>query len=93
MYDVFFEERALIPSGRFHEVSYEDLEKDRLGKLEELYGKLGLQGFEKARPLLESYITSLASYRKNEHPEIAPQLRQRIAGSWRRSFEEWGYPV
>ena len=31
VYEVFFEERRLIPKGRFHEVRFEELEKDPLG--------------------------------------------------------------
>lgn len=93
MYDVFFEERGLIPAGRFHEMGFEDLEKDCLGMLRELYDRLALPGFEEARPLFERYIQSQAGYRKNEHPDVSPDHRRRIAESWRRSFTEWGYEL
>ena len=33
MYDTFFEERGLIPEGQFHEVGYEELEKDPVDQL------------------------------------------------------------
>jgi hypothetical protein len=93
MYDVFFEERGLVPPGRFHELRFEDLEKDPLGQLRALYEQLGLPDFEAVRPALEEYARAESGYRKNEYPEMPAGLRRRIAEEWRRNFEEWGYPV
>jgi hypothetical protein len=93
MYDVFFEERGLIPPGHFHELAFEDLEKDPVGQLRALYERLDLPDFEAVRPALEDYVRSEAGYRKNEHPDLPAPLRSRIAQEWRRNFEEWGYPV
>ena len=91
LYDAFFEERGLIPSGRYHEVSFEELECNPLGQMQLLYEKLTLPGFAGVRPLLQQYVASLAGYRKNTLPDLSPHLRKRIAKEWRRSFEEWGY--
>lgn len=91
MYDVFFEERPLIPAGQFHEICFEELEKDRMGQIRQLYQALNLPGFETMRPLLQRYVESLAGYQKNEYAELPPALRSQIARAWRRSFEEWGY--
>jgi hypothetical protein len=93
MYDAFFEERGLVPPGRFHELAFEDLEKDPLGQLRTLYERLGLPDFEAARPALEDYVRAQAGYRKNEYPALSGPLRRRVAQEWRRNFEEWGYPV
>ena len=93
MYDVFFEERGLVPPGRFHELKFEDLEKDTLGQLRTLYERLGLPDFEAVRPALEDYVRAQAGYRKNEYPALPGPLRRRVAEEWRRNFEEWGYPV
>jgi hypothetical protein len=38
-------------------------------------------------------VESLSGYQKNTLPELPPGLRERIAGEWRRCFEEWGYAV
>src|SRR5207302_6539077 len=91
LYDAFFEERSLIPSGRYHDVRFEELEKDPLGQMELLYQKLSLPGFALLRPALQQYVASLAGYRKNTLPDLSLHLRQRIAKEWRQSFEEWGY--
>lgn len=93
VYEVFFEERGLIPKGHFHEVRFEDLEKDPLGQVRNIYETLDLPDFNPVEPALRRYLNSLAGYRKNVFPELPPKLKQRIAQEWRRSFEEWGYPV
>ncbi len=91
MYEAFFEERSLIPSGRFHELSFEELEKDPVGQVRRIYAELGLPGFDAMRPSLESYVDSHADYRKNTYPALSPSLRYEVARAWRRNFEEWGY--
>ena len=91
MYDAYFEQRGLIPDGRLFEVGYEDLERKPVDVVGSIYNSLGLAGFEDLRPRLEGYLGSIAGYRKNHHDELPEALRRRIAGEWRRSFEEWGY--
>ena len=91
MYDVFFEERKLIPPGRYHEVAFEDLERDPLGAVRATYEALGLPDFGSVEADLVRYVASLSGYRKNAFPDLAPDLRGRIFREWRASFEEWGY--
>jgi hypothetical protein len=93
LYDAFFEERGLIPSGHFHEVSFERLECNPVEEMQKLYENLSLPGFNSFRPKLQRYVESVADYRKNEFGELADSLRRKIARSWQRSFEEWHYPV
>jgi hypothetical protein len=93
LYDAYFEERPLIPESQFHEVAFEDLERDPIGQIGRTYEALGLDGFEAVRPRLDDYVGSLVDYRKNEYPELPAALRSRIRQEWRRSFEEWGYPL
>jgi hypothetical protein len=93
MYDAFFEERHLIPAGRYHEVRFEELERAPIGEMQKLYEGLGFSGFEKARPGLQRYVDSLSGYRKNNFGELDPALRAKVAAAWRRSFDEWRYPI
>ena len=93
LYDAFFTERKLIPDGRFHEVRFEELERDLVGQMRRLYEKLGLPDFEALQPKLQRYADSLAGYRKNEFPKLSDDLRNRIAHRWRRCFDAWGYPT
>jgi hypothetical protein len=91
VFDAFFDQRGLIPPGRFHELGYEDLDRDPLGEMERLYERLGLPDFGVLAPNLRGYLDSLAGYRKNTFAELAPETRQRIVEECRRCFEEWGY--
>jgi hypothetical protein len=93
MYDAFFEERGLIPAGRYCEVGFEELEADPVGVLGRIYEELSLPDFAVARPALEDHVKSLSGYKKNRHAELPPELRGEIAGAWRRCFDEWKYPV
>jgi omega-hydroxy-beta-dihydromenaquinone-9 sulfotransferase len=91
VYDVFFEERQLIPAGQFHEVGFEELERDPIGQLRCLYEALGLPDFGQSESAVRHYLDSVAGYRKNTFPELRAESQERIAQEWRRCFEEWGY--
>jgi hypothetical protein len=91
MYDAFFAEKDLIPSGNFHEVALEDIEREPIGQMRTLYEKLQLPDFENVEAALQQYIGSLRNYKKNEYPELPPDLRREISKAWQRCFNEWGY--
>jgi hypothetical protein len=91
MYDVFFEERGLVPAGQFCEVGYEELERDPIVEVRRIYEALGLPDFSEVEGALRGYVESIAGYRKNRHPELSGELRGRISREWRKSIEEWGY--
>jgi hypothetical protein len=92
MYDAFFEERGLIPSGHYHEVAFERLEEDPIGEVQRLYEALGLPDFGHVEPALRGYVESIVGYTKNASPPLSADLRRRIHAEWRPCFEEWGYP-
>lgn len=93
MYDAFFEERGRIPAGQFHEVAFEELEKDPVGQVRRAYEALSLPAFEEAEPALRRYVESIAGYKKNAFSPLPADLLARIASSWRQCFEEWDYPA
>lgn len=93
MYEVFFEERNLVPAGQFHEVAYEALERDPLGELEQAYQALSLPDFAEVKPMLESYVASLKGYEKNRFTTLSTELQIRIADQCRVCFETWNYPL
>lgn len=93
LHDAFFAQRALIPKGQFHEMSYADLERDPVGQLRQTYDTLGLGGFERLVPKLEREVAALAGYRKNVFPPLDPALQRKVVRAWRRSFEKWDYPM
>jgi omega-hydroxy-beta-dihydromenaquinone-9 sulfotransferase len=92
-YDVFFEERSLIPEGRFHEVSFAALEADPVSEVRGIYERLGLPEFGYVEPALRRYVQSLEGYKKNTFRALTTEERARISQEWRRLFDEWGYPI
>jgi hypothetical protein len=93
MYGAFFEEKSLIPAGRFAEVAFEDLEMDPVGQVRRAYEKLGLPDFEAARAAIGACAGSRAGHRKNRHAELPAEVRAEVGRKWRRTFEEWNYPL
>lgn len=91
MYESFFEERLLIPSGNYCEIAYEQLEVDPIGQMQSIYQKLNLPSFERVEPTLRKYLDSVATYKKNEFQPLPDPLRQKLAERCRTCFEEWGY--
>lgn len=90
MYEVFEQDRALIPQGHFCEVRYEDLVADPIGQMRRIYEDLGLGGFEEARPALEKHMEGQADYKRNRY-EIAPEIRDEIARRWSGYMTKYGY--
>ncbi len=91
LHDAFFNQRDLIAPERFHETSFDELDRDPVGTLSMIYRRLGLGGFETIEPEVRRYIASLAGYRRNEFPELDPEMRGRLASEWIRNFREWNY--
>jgi hypothetical protein len=92
MYDVFFDERRLIPSGRYFEMCFEDLERDPIGQLRALYDALGLSGFATLEPDVARYLGTIKSYEKNKFPSLSARAAEPDSRRLVRSFQEWGYP-
>jgi hypothetical protein len=91
MYEAFFEQQPLIPDRRFHEVGFEQLERDPVGEVRKLYTALNLPEFSKVEPKLSQYVDSVASYRKNQFSELPIELKERLGREWSVCFEKWGY--
>jgi hypothetical protein len=91
MYGAFFEQKSLVPAGRFHEVAFAQLERDPIGELHNLYRALELPDFSKVEPKLKYYLTSLEGYQKNEFRDLSSELKDRIGRAWSLCFEQWGY--
>src|SRR5262249_50001521 len=65
LYDRLEAARPLIPQGQLHEVRYEELIADPIGRMGKLYEELNLGGFEAVRPCLEEDLRAHAGYRTN----------------------------
>lgn len=93
MYDAFFRDKANIPEGQFHEIRFADLEQDMVGQIGLLYERLHLPGFAHVESRIQAYAQENSDYQKNIHDTLPDDVRRRVAAAWRRSFEQWGYPI
>jgi hypothetical protein len=82
--------RPLLPSGQMHELRYEDLIRDPLGQLRQVYQALGLAHFERALPHFQRYLQQTAGYETNKYHLTAEQralIEQRCAAI----IQRYGY--
>jgi hypothetical protein len=92
LYEKLEQDENLISPERFHELRYEDLVRDPLGETERLYDKFGLGQFDRVRPKLNQYLTSLADYRTNRHV-VTESQRLEIERRWGRVIRRYGYDL
>ncbi len=79
-----------LPQGQFVEIRFEDLERAPLRELERVYATLGLADFDTDRPLFESYLERVHTYRKNVYRPDPSSVRL-VARHWGAFVERWGY--
>lgn len=87
----YYTDRALIPEGNLIEIAYEDLIADGMGTLEAIYGKLGLDGWEQARPSFQAYLDSQSGYEGNTF-RMDRATVERIDAEWGDVITRWNYP-
>lgn len=90
MYRKLEEGKKLVRPSHFFELRYEELVKDPVGQMEALYKHLGLGGFEKLLPRLESYLAANAGYRTNKY-ELTPALEEEVTRRWGWVIRQYGY--
>ena len=92
MYDRLEEGKRLLPPGRFHELRYEDLVRDPIGRLEAIYRQLDLGVFALARPHVEAYLAGLKDYQTNRYALTAAEQRA-ITCRWGDVIRRYGYTI
>jgi hypothetical protein len=90
MYEGLEEQRKNLPADAIYDIRYEDLVKDPVAKLAEVYDKLDLGDFERIRPKVADYVASQKSYKTNKH-ELDDALKAKIRERWALYFERYGY--
>ncbi len=88
--DRFFADQHIIPKGNLVEIRHEDLVEDQIPVLEDVYQRLGLPGFEAARPKITEYVESIGTYSNNHYDfdEAAISRVQKVLGPL---ADRWGY--
>jgi len=90
MYDRFEADRHLIRDSRLVEIRYEDLIRDPLPQLEDLYERLELGDFAAAREPVTSYLDGMRNYETNRY-ELTVEQRDRVARERGPVVRRYGY--
>lgn len=87
----YLSEREEIPAGNLVEIGFEDLESAPIETLRSIYAKLGLAGFEGAKPGIVTYLHSVKAYKKNVYKELPSKLKERLRQAWGFWYEVFAY--
>jgi hypothetical protein len=87
----YLREREMIPKGQLIEIGFDELENSPLETMESIYTGLGENGFESARPAMESYLDSVKQYRRNIYRPLGKSTLKKIHSAWDFWFTEFGY--
>lgn len=92
MYAAFERDRHQIAAERLHEIRYEDLVADPVGRMHEAYDRLGLGDFDRVRDRFEEQARSMKGYKTNTYRHD-PRLVAEIERRWRPFIDRYGYQV
>ena len=73
-------------------IKYEDLVRDPVTALAQIYEQLELGDFAPVRPAIERYASRSRNYKTNKY-ELSDETQKQIERRWQMAFERFGYPV
>jgi len=86
----FEEDKHLIPKDKLVELRYEDLVKDPIASLRDLYQRLDIGDFESARPRMQAYLDAQNEHRVSEY-ELPSELKRRVIERLKPYIDRYGY--
>ena len=88
----YFNERNLIPKHNLTEIRYEEVEKNPILQLNQIYSELSLDGFDKVKPKFARYLKSVNGYKKNAY-KLDENMVNIIDKNWGFAINKWKYDV
>lgn len=88
----YFDTKKAIPKESLVEIKFEDFEKTPLKDLENIYKKLHLKDFDKAKTHFEKYLDSQKSYKKNIYKITKGEL-DKVKEKWGFTMNLWNYDI
>ncbi|HEY8276645.1 MAG TPA: sulfotransferase [Methyloceanibacter sp.] len=86
----FEEDKHLIPKDKLVELRYEDLVKDPIATLRDLYQRLDIGDFEAARARMQAYLDAQSEHRVSEY-ELPPELKRKLIERLKPYIDRYGY--
>jgi hypothetical protein len=84
------EDRHLIPADRLIELRYEDLIKDPLATLRDIYARLDIGDFASAEAPMQAYLDAQKEHRVSEY-EMPPELKRKVVERLGPYIDRFGY--
>lgn len=86
----YFEQKVLIPKDKLIEIKYEDLVKDPITRVKQIYLKLQIPGFDNALPGMLKYLEKQKDYKTNVYT-IDKKIIQCVYSNWSFTIDRWKY--
>lgn len=86
----YMEERKQIPEKQLIEVAYEDITKEPMKHLHDIYHKLEVPGLTEAMPYFEEYLKHAMQWKKPRYM-FDPNDVALVNKHWDFAFKEWNY--
>ena len=83
-------DRHVIPEGRLIELRYEDLIKDPIATLRDIYARLDIGDFSAAEGPMQAYLDAQKEHRVSEY-EMPPELKRKIIDRLGPYIDRFGY--
>lgn len=90
MYDCFESARPQLDPQRICDVRYEDLVRDPLAQLQQVYQRLDLGDWTPAAPAVAAYFAQRTGYRPGRY-ELAPEHHAAVTRRWLPYMHRYGY--
>ena len=91
LWDRYEEGRKLLRPDQWMEVSFDDLSSRPFETVRSIYSHFSWK-WEGIEMQLQSELSNVNAYVRNQHPPLPPGLRQVVEHRWGPSFDRLGYP-
>jgi omega-hydroxy-beta-dihydromenaquinone-9 sulfotransferase len=83
-------DRHVIPKGRLIELRYEDLIKDPISTMRDIYARLDIGDFAAAEAPMQAYLDAQKEHRVSEY-EMPPELKRKVVERLGPYIDRFGY--
>lgn len=81
-----------LAAPQFVELGYDTLDRDPLGAVRTIYETLELDGYDRAEPGFQTYLSTIKSYRKNAF-KGSHEMIEKVEREWAYFIDKWDYRV
>lgn len=92
METAYVEQIATVPAAQTVEIRFEDLERDPVGQLRQVYAHLGLEWTVRFEERLNAHLAGLSGYKKNRHITLPEAERIAIDTAMAPFMRRWNFP-